>query len=133
LEHRRLTIEKEQIMRTTDNAFESLDFFVSPFEAMMINLLPVPAHPATTFDDVAFRDALAHSRSLTPEEKVDILRSVPQFSQEQIDTVLLILAEEAEKFGALADRLLVDTAGEGARDGAAARRATFTLIRGGRA
>jgi uncharacterized glyoxalase superfamily protein PhnB len=119
-------------MRTTDNAFESLDFFVSPFEAMMINLLPVPAHPATTFDDVAFRDALAHSRSLTPEEKVDILRSVPQFSQEQIDTVLLILAEEAEKFGALADRLLVDTAGDGTDEGAA-RRATFTLIRGGRA
>jgi hypothetical protein len=119
-------------MRTNDNDFQSLDFFVSPFEALMINLVPVPAHPATTFDDATFRDVLAHSRSLSPEEKVDILGSVAQFTQKQIDTLLLILADEAEKFGALADRLLVDAAGDEARE-AAARRATFTLIRGGRA
>jgi hypothetical protein len=117
----------------TSNDTQLLNVLVSPLEAMIINLIPVPAHPETTFDDDAFRSAVARSASLAPEEKVAFIEAVPTFTQKQIERLLAILTEEAEELDALSRAVLAACDRHEAKDEALVRRGTFTVIRGGQA
>ena len=105
-------------------------FAVSPLEEVVINLLPVPSHPNTTFNDDALRAAVARSVSLDAMEKATVLKHVPEFTQEQIDAVFAIFAEEAAAFGALMVKHEAETRGE---EEAQHRRASFHVLPGGRA
>ena len=108
-------------------------FSVPVLEELVIRQLPVPSHPATTFDEERFLALLARSMSLAPEEKVNILARIPTFSQQQIDNLLTILTKEGEQFAALEARL-DERLRRAAEDcDAKARRRTFTLIHGGQA
>jgi len=109
------------------------EFFVSPLEVVIINQVPVPEHPNTRFDDDAFRNAVAHSVSLTADEKVVTLRSVPTLTQEQIDTLFGIFAREAARFEVVAEKFLIAAEAEEAGREAVRRRAAFTVLPGGRA
>lgn len=115
------------------NNARPLNLIVPPLEATIINLLPVPAHPDTTFDDAAFRDAVAHSASLDAEEKVNLIAAIPRLKQEQIDQIIAILSDEAEQIATLSSRLLDLHEQETAEREAVVRRASFTLLRGERA
>jgi len=59
--------------------------------------LPVPPHPNTTFDDVQFKDVVAHSFSLSLAEKLKIIRAAGRFSQEQVDELFTTLVGEGRR------------------------------------
>jgi len=117
----------------TSNDTKLLNVLVSPLEAIIINLIPVPAHPETTFDDDSFRSAVARSASLTPEAKVGVIEAVSTYTQEQIERLLAIFAEEAESLDALSRALLALRERDEAEEEALVRRRSFKLIRGGKA
>lgn len=79
-------------------------FAVDPQEITTILALSVPAHAETTFDDAQFLDLVAHSFSITIDEKKEIVASVPKFSQHQVDELFRILQEERVKFAELNTR-----------------------------
>lgn len=105
-------------------------FSVPVLEELVIRQLPVPSHPATTFDEERLLALLARSVSLAPEEKVDILARVPTFSQQQIDDLVTILTNEGERFAALEARLDERLRRVSEEYDAKARRRTFRIIRG---
>ncbi len=110
--------------------FDSASLFsVAPLEEIVINLIPVPAHPNTVFDDEAFRAAVARSVSLDAAEKVAVLKRVSELTQEQIDRLFVIFAEEAAALGALALKHGAEMQGE---EEARRRRASFRALPGGR-
>jgi hypothetical protein len=90
-------------MKTTTYPSTLSDRLLS-LEEILINTLPVPAHPETTFDDAVFRSAVARSVSITPEEKVSIIAAVPSLTQKQVDCLLGIFADEAAAFDVLVEQ-----------------------------
>lgn len=78
-------------------------FVVDPEEIDAILALPLPPHE-TVFDEARLQDLVARSYSMTRAEKEEIIRSVPRFSQEQVETLIEIFTDEREKFRELNDR-----------------------------
>ncbi|MBV8516488.1 MAG: hypothetical protein JO197_03700 [Acidobacteria bacterium] len=76
-------------------------FAVKAEEIALIDALPVPEHPSTTFDDERYRALIARSFSITADEKRSILESTPKFTQHQVDELFRILEEERQKFSEL--------------------------------
>ncbi len=60
----------------------------------------VPAH-ALQFDEQYFLNLLAGSISLTRDEKVRIIDSIPKLKQSQVDELIRIFEEERKKFAEL--------------------------------
>src|ERR1044071_6679255 len=71
-------------------------FRVDPAEIAEISALPVPYH-TTVFDEAEFLRLVAHSYSLTLEEKRDMVAYVPTCAQSAIDALFRIFREEQEK------------------------------------
>jgi len=65
--------------------------------------IKLPSHNLK-FDEVRFLRLLAGSISLTKDEKVKIIKSLPKLSQFQIDELMKILEEEQEKFTELSEK-----------------------------
>ena len=63
----------------------------------------VSPHPETDFNEILLVRLLRSSICLTMDEKVRLLKRVPQFSQSQVDTLIAKLCEEREKFEFLAE------------------------------
>ena len=59
----------------------------------LFDMLPLAAHPNTTFDERKFVELLAGSISLTYNEKVKILENVPKLSQYHIDELIKIFED----------------------------------------
>ena len=62
----------------------------------------VPAH-ALSFDEQYFLHLLAGSISLTKDEKVRIVESLPKLKQTQVDELMRIFEEERRKFAELSE------------------------------
>ena len=71
------------------------------------DLLAIPAHPETTFDEQRFLTLLRGSISLTRDEKWRIVVAIPKLSQFQIDELQKILDEEKRKFSELSPKHLL--------------------------
>lgn len=63
-------------------------------------------HPDTSFDESDLLTSLRASISLTREEKANIIRAIPRFSQFQIDELQIIINAELKKFGELSPKHL---------------------------
>lgn len=59
--------------------------------------IPLPPHPKTIFDEKKFSQLLASSISLTKKEKQNIIKSIPNLSQYQIDELTKIFQNEQAK------------------------------------
>jgi hypothetical protein len=78
--------------------FNSIKYrFGERAEKLEIKFVKLPPH-ALQVDETQFLRLLAGSISLTKEEKVKILHSVPSLSQYQLDELVRIFQEEKEKF-----------------------------------
>ena len=75
------------------------------FEAV-INAV-IPPH-TLKLDEMKFKELLAGSISLLFDEKMEIVRMIPQLKQEQVDQLLNILEDERKKFQELAEKHKVD-------------------------
>lgn len=64
--------------------------------------IKVPAHPLK-FDEQYFLHLLAGSISLTKDEKIRIIESIPKLKQTQIDELIRIFEEERRKFAELSE------------------------------
>lgn len=80
-------------------------FQVDPVEIAEISCMPVPDH-TTMFDEGEFLFLVAHSYSLRLEEKRDIVRYVPTYSQVAVDELFRIFREEQSKFDNLQAKAL---------------------------
>lgn len=65
----------------------------------------IPPH-GLKFDEQYFLKLLAGSISLTKEEKVKIIESVPKLKQSQVDELIRIFEEEKQKFAQLSAKHL---------------------------
>ncbi len=65
-----------------------------------IDKVPVPAH-GLSFNESAFMTLLAGSISLSKDEKLRIIESIPNLRQQQIDQLVEIFEEEKRKFAEL--------------------------------
>jgi hypothetical protein len=70
-------------------------------------LIVIPDHPGTTFDETLFLTLLRGSISLTRDEKWRIIQAIPKLSQFQIDELQKILEEEHRKFAELSPKHLL--------------------------
>lgn len=64
--------------------------------------IKVPTHPLK-FDEQYFLHLLAGSISLTKDEKIRIIESIPKLKQTQIDELIRIFEEERRKFAELSE------------------------------
>lgn len=71
------------------------------------DLIAIPDHPGTTFDEMGFLTLLRGSISLTRDEKWRIIQAIPKLSQFQIDELQKILEEERRKFAELSPKHLL--------------------------
>lgn len=81
--------------------------FGSITTALTNELVAVPTHPETTFDEQKFLTLLRGSISLTRDEKWRIIQAIPKLSQFQIDELQKILDEERRKFSELSPKHLL--------------------------
>lgn len=78
-------------------------FVVDEEEVAAILALPLAPHE-TVFDEALLHDLVARSFSITRAEKEEIILSLPRVSQNQIDALIQILADERQKFQELNGR-----------------------------
>lgn len=76
--------------------------FGQVFQDFSTNIV-IPAH-SLKFDEKYFLRLLAGSISLTKDEKLKIIKSIPKLSQYQIDELIKILEEEQSKFKELSEK-----------------------------
>lgn len=70
-------------------------------------MIVVPEHASTAFDEQMFLTLLRGSISLTRDEKWRIIQAIPKLSQFQVDELQKILEEEYRKFSELSPKHLV--------------------------
>lgn len=76
-------------------------FQVPEAEVTTVLAVPIPAHPGTSFDEAQLKDLVAHSFSMTLEEKREALGKIGVLSQHAINELIRILTEEQAKFAEL--------------------------------
>lgn len=70
-------------------------------------MIAIPDHAGTSFDETLFLTLLRGSISLTRDEKWRIIQAIPKLSQFQIDELQKILEEERRKFAELSPKHLL--------------------------
>lgn len=76
-------------------------FAIDEFEYRAVLAAEIPPHPATTFDEPAWRAHLAASFTLTGEEKLEILACLPNYTQAQVDGLFRICSDDIQRMAAL--------------------------------
>lgn len=81
-----------------DDELSEDQFITGGADHSSIASTPIPPHPKTTFAEAKFSQLLAQSISLTKKEKQNIIKSIPQLSQYQIDELTKIFIKEKAQF-----------------------------------